>query len=590
MADTTKNPFDGADNLWVAPGESSVPEPRVRRVPAGGHFSSPSFDPLGPEATMGGAAAGRPHVAGAADADVDRPAGHRYVPAGEVAEPFMAPVQADPSTTMQFLSAWKASGHTDDEIEKIAASVKPAPAAASAAPDAPTPVAPSSSSPAPAQPCVPASERVPMPVSANGATVAMGRLAADAAALGASAEAVAAAAQPPRRSVSDLNLPSTSDSYARMAEASLWGPASDDAAVTAATPVNNPADPTGKLTNGSANMTAKSSSTAEFLAVASACGPRTQPSGADAVSPQAPVAAVSPQPVYPVRASSSITPPTDVRRANRSGASPYGGNGGSNGNGGKGKGGKGRSIASVILIIVGIALLAAAGFIFVRAQMGYKEAQATYADLQQYAVQDSAGDGIPQVDFDELEAINPDVIGWIYVPNTVINYPVVQTDNNTTYLTRLFDLSGNGSGSIFMDMDGTAPGAVDEQTTLYGHHMYDNTMFKIVDDTLKQDAFNQFGNVYYITRENTYVFKPMFTAQVMDTFTDARVTNFTGDKTLQQYLTEALGMAKAQAPDVEERIGSTDKVLSLITCAGEIIPRTTRAVMVCSLEETIPRQ
>ena len=49
-------------------------------------------------------------------------------------------------------------------------------------------------------------------------------------------------------------------------------------------------------------------------------------------------------------------------------------------------------------------------------------------------------------------------------------------------------------------------------------------------------------------------------------------------------------MAKAQAPDVEERIGSTDKVLSLITCAGEIIPRTTRAVMVCSLEETIPRQ
>ena len=239
---------------------------------------------------------------------------------------------------------------------------------------------------------------------------------------------------------------------------------------------------------------------------------------------------------------------------------------------------------------MGIALLAAAGFIFVRAQMGYKEAQATYADLQQYAVQDSAGDGIPQVDFDELEAINPDVIGWIYVPNTVINYPVVQTDNNTTYLTRLFDLSGNGSGSIFMDMDGTAPGAVDEQTTLYGHHMYDNTMFKIVDDTLKQDAFNQFGNVYYITRENTYVFKPMFTAQVMDTFTDARVTNFTGDKTLQQYLMEALGMAKAQAPDVEERIGSTDKVLSLITCAGEIIPRTTRAVMVCSLEETIPRQ
>ena len=261
------------------------------------------------------------------------------------------------------------------------------------------------------------------------------------------------------------------------------------------------------------------------------------------------------------------------------------------GDGGRGTGRRrGRKIASTLLIVLGIALLALSAFIFVRAQMGYQEAQATYADLQQYAVQDSSGDGVPKVDFDELEAINPDVIGWIYVPNTVINYPVVHTGDNTTYLSRLFDLSGNGSGTIFMDMDGTAPGAVDQQTTLYGHHMYDNTMFKIVDDTLKQDAFDAFGNVYYITRENTYVFKPLFTAQVMDTYTDARVTNFTGDPSLTQYLQDMLGQAKAKAADAEERIGSTDKVLSLVTCAGEIIPRTTRAVMVCSLEETIERQ
>lgn len=431
----------------------------------------------------------------------------------------------------------------------------------------------------------------------------MGGLAAASAAAAPVAGAAAPGARAAHLSVSDLNIPSPTDTFASMAAASLWGPAADDAAVTATTNDGNLAAPTGKLVNGSANMSSPTpAETAEFLAMANARGRRTAPApgaGVPPTPPEDPSNVASPQPIYPPQAVRTISMPADSHRK-RGAANPYaagngGGYGGRGGNGsgdgGKGKkGGRGRSIASVILIVVGVALLAAAAFIFVRAQMGYQEAQATYADLQQYAVQDSSGDGVPQVDFDELEAINPDVIGWIYVPNTVINYPVVQTDNNTTYLLRLFDLSGNGSGTIFMDMDGTAPGAVDQQTTLYGHHMYDSTMFKIVDDTLKQDAFDAFGNVYYITRENTYVFKPLFTAQVMDTYTDARVTNFTGDPSLTQYLQDMLGQAKAKAADAEERIESTDKVLSLVTCAGEIIPRTTRAVMVCSLEETIERQ
>ena len=249
-----------------------------------------------------------------------------------------------------------------------------------------------------------------------------------------------------------------------------------------------------------------------------------------------------------------------------------------------------RDILPIALIVIGVALLLTAGGLFIKAQLGYKAAKESYGKLEQYAVSDGSGDGIPAVDFDELEKINPDVVGWIYIPGTVVNYPVVHTDNNKTYLSRLFDLSGNGVGSIFMDMDDAEPGIVDQQTTIYGHHMNDGSMFKVIDETRDQAAFDSIKTVYYITRDNTYKLKPLFTAQVEDDYGEARTPNFGGDEEFKEYLRTTLGHALAKSNDAADRIGDTDHVLSLVTCAGEIIPRTTRAVMVCSLEETTVHQ
>lgn len=279
----------------------------------------------------------------------------------------------------------------------------------------------------------------------------------------------------------------------------------------------------------------------------------------------------------PVRAGGSVPPRTPERGA---------------------KGGRGdnrpprkqKQILPLIFIIVGIALLLIAGGLFIKAQLGYQEAQSCYKQLEQYAVKGNEGDDVPSVDFNALAQINPDIVGWIYVPGTVINYPVVQNSNNTTYLSRLFDASGNGSGTIFMDMDDTAPGLVDEQTTIYGHHMNDGSMFKAIDNTLNQGDFDKIGKVYYITRDTTYVLKPMFTAQVEDTYVDARRTNFdASDKTLTAYLEDMLGQAKAKSSTAGEDVKKAKQVLTLVTCAGEIIPRTTRAAMVCTVVEAQPR-
>lgn len=58
---------------------------------------------------------------------------------------------------------------------------------------------------------------------------------------------------------------------------------------------------------------------------------------------------------------------------------------------------------------------------------------------------------VPEIDFASLKAINGDVVGWLYLPDTVINYPVVQGDDNSYYLKRLVDGSYNANGSLFVD-------------------------------------------------------------------------------------------------------------------------------------------
>ena len=249
-----------------------------------------------------------------------------------------------------------------------------------------------------------------------------------------------------------------------------------------------------------------------------------------------------------------------------------------------------RNVLPIILIVAGVALLLASGGLFIKAQLGYKEAKEAYDGLEQYAVADDSGDGVPTVDFDALAKINPDIVGWIYVPGTVINYPVVQTDNNSTYLTRMFNGVNNGNGAIFMDMDDAAPGVVDEQTTLYGHHMNDNSMFNIIDKSRDQAVFDTIKTVYYITRDATYKFEPMYTAPVQSDYSDARTPNFTGDTTLKQYLQATLDVASSKADDASELIGKSDKVLTLATCAWGLIPDTSRAVMTCALVDTTTHQ
>lgn len=126
---------------------------------------------------------------------------------------------------------------------------------------------------------------------------------------------------------------------------------------------------------------------------------------------------------------------------------------------------------ALIVFLVIIMLVCAVGI--------YKILKAYYDDQKVYKNirETSQADGFTgDIDFDALREINPDVVAWIYIKDTNINYPIVKTDDNDKYLHTLFNGDYGGAGTIFCDC-GTEDPFHQFCTITYGHHMKDLTMY-----------------------------------------------------------------------------------------------------------------
>ena len=76
------------------------------------------------------------------------------------------------------------------------------------------------------------------------------------------------------------------------------------------------------------------------------------------------------------------------------------------------------------------------------------------------------------VDFKELKKINSDVVGWLQVSGTNINYPFVQTNNNSFYLDHSLEKEKNSAGWVFLDYRNNINN-LNKNTIIYAHNRVD---------------------------------------------------------------------------------------------------------------------
>ena len=92
------------------------------------------------------------------------------------------------------------------------------------------------------------------------------------------------------------------------------------------------------------------------------------------------------------------------------------------------------------------------------------------------------------VDLESLKAQNPDTVGWIILPDSRINYPIVKSKDNTEYLTTTFEGKTANSGSIFMDMYCSSDFS-SQNTIIHGHNMKNGSMFRALNNMTDKEYF-----------------------------------------------------------------------------------------------------
>lgn len=164
--------------------------------------------------------------------------------------------------------------------------------------------------------------------------------------------------------------------------------------------------------------------------------------------------------------------------------------------------------------------------------------------------------------FEPLKELNEDIIGWITVDDTAIDYPILQTRDNDYYLTRNYLREETRAGSIFMDYRNNISDEEDLNTVIYGHRMKDGTMFAGLKKYLDSSFFNKHPVIYYDTLYQGYDLEVF---SVYQTKTDFYYidTDFSSDKEYGDFI-HSLKEKSVHETDVQ--ITGNDRIVTLSTC------------------------
>lgn len=169
-----------------------------------------------------------------------------------------------------------------------------------------------------------------------------------------------------------------------------------------------------------------------------------------------------------------------------------------------------------------------------------------------------------KVNFEELKTKNSDTVAWLKVENTNIEIPVVQTSDNSYYLTHNFNKKYNKAGWIFADYKNKFDGT-DKNIVIYGHNMRDNSMFGGLKDVIKEKWYNNEENKYItLITENEYQTYQVFSVYQIEAESYYIRTDFKNDEFSEFIET----LIKRSKKDFDVEVSNEDTILTLSTCAN----------------------
>ena len=170
---------------------------------------------------------------------------------------------------------------------------------------------------------------------------------------------------------------------------------------------------------------------------------------------------------------------------------------------------------------------------------------------------------LADINLDALREVNPDVVGWIYLPNTLINYPIVQGEDNQHYLEFTWDNQKHFAGSIFLEST-NAPDFSDFRSIVYGHNMANSTMFGSLHRYIYKQNWEKYPYVYLVTDEGVLRYE-IYSCYKAEVESATYVLDLEDDGMKAAFIKLTKDESELET-DITPAV--TDRILTLSTCVG----------------------
>lgn len=234
------------------------------------------------------------------------------------------------------------------------------------------------------------------------------------------------------------------------------------------------------------------------------------------------------------------------------------------------------------LELVLAAVLVVSLVMVVHTQMEYAQGASIYDEaaavaklpqLSAIPISVARGDGVvsdpnllllADLDLDELWQKNPDVIGWVSIPETELSYPLLQGEDNDFYLKHTWRKGSSSLGSVFMEYRCSAD-LTDFNTIIYGHRTNNRSMFGSLKDFRNQDHWSTHPSIYLAWAEGVYRYDifAAYEASVTGPVYDFEKRDLEGR---EEFIASSLELSLIDTgivPTVD------DHILTLSTCTGK---------------------
>lgn len=227
-----------------------------------------------------------------------------------------------------------------------------------------------------------------------------------------------------------------------------------------------------------------------------------------------------------------------------------------------------------LVLVVSIAVAGYSGFQLYKGIKDYRDSENAYQNLAQntegqteetIVTDQGERHNFTKANFEALAEINPDVVGWLSLEDTVINYPIVQGSDNEYYLHHLFTKEYNNTGCIFMDVD-NAKDFSDLNTVLYAHHMRNGSMFAELEGYRDQEYYDTHRELVLQTPSGNYLVEP-FAGLLTDGYSDYIQIGFQDGDSFLSYVNQMRSQSTFQS---DVTITAEDRILTMSTCRYDV--------------------